>query len=123
MLLVPFIGFVTGFGFAGFGVTVAAVAKTIDNFNYVTSAVLTPLFLVAGTFFPIAALPLGVRVIAQFNPLYHCVQLVRDASYGHLGAVDLWHSAVLDRVRPADVEARDREPGETADRLSAPSKL
>jgi lipooligosaccharide transport system permease protein len=45
MLLVPLIGFVTGFGFAGFGVTVAAVAKTIDNFNYITSAVLTPMFL------------------------------------------------------------------------------
>ena len=95
MLLVPFIGFVTGFGFAGFGVTVAAIAKTIDNFNYVTSAVLTPLFLFAGTFFPISALPLGVRIVAQFNPLYHCVQLVRDASYGDLGAVDLYHSAVL----------------------------
>jgi lipooligosaccharide transport system permease protein len=48
MLLVPFVGFVTGFGFASFGVLVAAIAKTIDNFNYVTSAVLTPLFLVAG---------------------------------------------------------------------------
>ena len=59
MLLVPLIGFVTGFGFAGFGVTVAAVAKTIDNFNYVTSAVLTPMFLVAGTFFPVSALPAG----------------------------------------------------------------
>ncbi len=55
MLLVPLIGFVTGFGFAGFGVLIAAVAKTIDNFNYVTSAVLTPMFLVAGTFFPISA--------------------------------------------------------------------
>jgi lipooligosaccharide transport system permease protein len=43
MLLVPGICFVTGFGFAAFGVTVAAVAKTIDNFNYITSAVLTPL--------------------------------------------------------------------------------
>jgi lipooligosaccharide transport system permease protein len=52
MLLVPLIGFITGFGFAAFGVTVAAVAKTIDNFNYVTSAVLTPMFLVAGTFLP-----------------------------------------------------------------------
>jgi lipooligosaccharide transport system permease protein len=95
MLLVPFIGFLTGFGFAAFGVTIAAVAKTIDNFNYVTSAVLTPLFLFAGTFFPISTLPAGVRVVAQFNPLYHCVQLVRDASFGELGPVDLWHTGVL----------------------------
>ncbi len=95
MLLVMPIGFVTGIGFAGFGVTVAAVAKTIDNFNYITSAVLTPLFLVAGTFFPISALPAGVRVIAHINPLYHCVQLVRDASLGRLGPADLVHAAVL----------------------------
>ena len=95
MLLVPFIGFVTGFGFAAFGVTVAAIAKTIDNFNYITSAVLTPLFLVAGTFFPISALPAGLRTLAQFNPLYHCVQLVRDASLGHLVPADLGHAAVL----------------------------
>ena len=61
MLLVPLIGFVTGFGFAAFGVTVAAVAKTIDNFNYITSAVLTPLFLVAGTFFPISNCPTAAR--------------------------------------------------------------
>ncbi len=95
MLLVPFIGFLTGFGFAAFGVVIAAVAKTIDNFNYVTSAVLTPMFLVAGTFFPISALPHGLRTVAQFNPLYHCVQLVRDASLGSLGWADLGHAAVL----------------------------
>lgn len=95
MLLVPAIGFVTGFGFASFGVTVAAIAKTIDNFNYITSAVLTPLFLVAGTFFPVSALPAGLRTIAQFNPLYHCVELVRDASLGNMGIADLGHAAVL----------------------------
>jgi lipooligosaccharide transport system permease protein len=64
MLLVPLIGFVTGFGFAAFGVLIAAVAKTIDNFNYVTSAVLTPMFLVAGTFFPVSTLPPVLREIA-----------------------------------------------------------
>jgi lipooligosaccharide transport system permease protein len=95
MLLVPLIGFITGFGFAAFGVLIAAVAKTIDNFNYVTSAVLTPMFLVAGTFFPISTLPDGVRQVAQVNPLYHCVQLVRDASLGGLGTADLGHVAVL----------------------------
>ena len=95
MLLVPFIGIITGFGFAGFGVLIAAVAKTIDNFNYVTSAVLTPMFLVAGTFFPVSSLPAGIRGVAKFNPLYHCVQLVRDASLGGLHAGDLGHAGVL----------------------------
>ncbi|HEX4838086.1 MAG TPA: ABC transporter permease [Solirubrobacteraceae bacterium] len=95
MLLVPLIGFVTGFGFAAFGVLIAAVAKTIDNFNYLTSAVLTPMFLFSGTFFPVSKLPDGIRTIAQINPLYHCVQLVRDASLGGLGSADLGHAAVL----------------------------
>jgi len=95
MLLVVPIGFLTGFGFAAFGVLLAAIAKTIDNFNYVTSAVLTPMFLVAGTFFPISSLPSGIRIVAKFNPLYHCVQLVRDASFGQLQLADLAHVGVL----------------------------
>ena len=95
MLLVVPIGIVTGFGFAAFGVLIAAVAKTIDNFNYVTSAVLTPMFLVAGTFFPISSLPHGLRTSAQFNPLYHCVALVRDVSLNTMVTADLLHTAVL----------------------------
>jgi len=94
VLIVP-IGFVTGFGFAAFGVLLAAIARTIDNFNYITSAVLTPMFLVAGTFFPVSSLPAGIRSVAQVNPLFHCVQLVRDASLTSLRVADLGHLAVL----------------------------
>jgi lipooligosaccharide transport system permease protein len=43
------------------------------------SAVLTPLFLVAGTFFPLDRLPGWAQVLGEINPLHHCVQLVRDA--------------------------------------------
>ena len=89
MLLVPFIGFITGFGWACFGILVAAVLKSIDNFNYVTSTVITPLFLVAGTFFPIDNLPEWAQVLAQFNPLHHCVELVRHAAFGWEGWVDV----------------------------------
>ena len=95
MLLVIPIGILTGFGFAAFGVLIAAVAKTIDNFNYVTSAVLTPMFLVAGTFFPISSLPPVLHFIARLNPLYHCVSLVRDVSLGLYSAADLGHLAWL----------------------------
>ena len=95
MLLVIPIGILTGFGFAAFGVLIAAVAKTIDNFNYITSAVLTPMFLVAGTFFPISTLPPVLRAIARLNPLYHCVALVRDVSLGWYSPADLGHVAWL----------------------------
>ena len=95
MLLVPFIGFVTGLGFALFGIWVAAVVPSIDSFNYIISAVLTPLFLVAGTFFPLDNLPGWARALAQVNPLYHCVELVRHAAFGMEPAADLWHLAAL----------------------------
>jgi lipooligosaccharide transport system permease protein len=94
-VLVPLIGFVTGFGFCSFGVLISAVAKTIDNFNYVTSAVITPLFLVAGTFFPIDGLPRGMQLLAQVNPLYHTVQLVRDAVVEGLEPIDLAHAGAI----------------------------
>lgn len=94
MFLVPFFCFITALGFAAFGITVAATAEKIDQFNYVTSLVITPLFLVAGTFFPISGLPQGVQYAAQLNPLYHLVQLVRNASFGLVPA-DLWHVSFL----------------------------
>ena len=54
----------------------------IDQFSYVTTLVVTPLFLVAGTFFPIDDLPEGFQVAAQFNPLHQLVELVRHACFG-----------------------------------------
>jgi len=79
MLTVPFIGWLTGLGWANFGIMVAGFAKAIENFNYIVSAVLTPLFLLAGTFFPLTELPEWVQVLANLNPLYQCVELVRAA--------------------------------------------
>jgi lipooligosaccharide transport system permease protein len=95
MLLVPFVGMLTGFGFASFGILVAALLKSIEHFSYVTSAVLTPLFLVAGTFFPIDQLPGWARLLANVNPLYHCVQLVRDCVFGLDVPADLAHVGAL----------------------------
>jgi lipooligosaccharide transport system permease protein len=94
MLLVPFIAFIAGFGWACFGISVAAKMNSIDNFSYVMSAVITPLFLVAGTFFPIDGLPEWAQVASQLNPLFHLVELVRGAVFG-FEAVDLWNLAFL----------------------------
>jgi lipooligosaccharide transport system permease protein len=94
MLAVPLIAFVTGFGWASFGILISAVMKSIDNFSYVTSIVITPLFLVAGTYFPIDGLPEWAQVLANLNPLYHCVELVRHAVFG-FELVDLLHMGVI----------------------------
>jgi lipooligosaccharide transport system permease protein len=94
MLLVPLFCFVTALGFAGFGVAMAATVAKIDQFNYVTALCITPLFLVAGTFFPIDGLPEGVQVVAQLNPLHQLVELVRGGAFG-FETVDLARFAFL----------------------------
>src|SRR5688500_8985911 len=82
MLLVPLFAFITALGFAAFGIATAASVAKIDQFNYVTTLVITPLFLVAGTFFPIDQLPDGLQVAANVNPLYQLVELVRGSAFG-----------------------------------------
>ncbi|HET9184772.1 MAG TPA: ABC transporter permease [Solirubrobacterales bacterium] len=94
MLLVPLFAFVTALGFSGFGVAMAATVAKIDQFNYVTALFVTPLFLVAGTFFPIEGLPRGFQVAAQLNPLHQLVELVRGGAFG-FEAVDLLRFAFL----------------------------
>jgi lipooligosaccharide transport system permease protein len=95
MFAVPFIAWISGYGWACFGIAVAGFAKSIENFSYIVSAVLTPLFLVAGTFFPISTLPDWAQVVANFNPLYQSVQLVRSAVFGLWDWDDLARVGVL----------------------------
>jgi lipooligosaccharide transport system permease protein len=95
MLTVPFLGFLAGFGWGACGIMIAGIVKSIDGFSYVSSALLTPLFLVAGTFFPLTQLPQWAQVLGNFNPLFHCVQLVRHAAFGWEGIADLGHLGVL----------------------------
>jgi lipooligosaccharide transport system permease protein len=95
MLLVPGIAGLAGLGWAAFGIFIAAKSDKIESFSYWQSGLLTPMFLVAGTFFPLDGLPTWAQVLGHLNPLYHCVQLVRDAVFGLLGWADLGHLAFL----------------------------
>ena len=96
MLAVPFIGWIAGFGWACFGISVAGFSKSFENFNYIVSAVLTPLFLLAGSFFPLDEFPDWARALAQLNPLHHLVVLVRDCViYGWDGWEDFARLGVL----------------------------
>jgi lipooligosaccharide transport system permease protein len=95
MLTVPFIGWLAGYGWGCFGIMIAGFASSFENFNYVVSAVLTPLFLVAGTFFPLDQLPRWAQILGELNPLHQCVELVRHAVFGFEGWTDLLRVAVL----------------------------
>ena len=95
MLAVPFIAFLSGLGFAFMGQWMSGLVSSINSFSYITSAVITPLFLVAGTFFPITGLPQWAQTLAWLNPLYHCVELVRNAVFGWEPLADLGHLLYL----------------------------
>jgi lipooligosaccharide transport system permease protein len=95
MLLVPEIAALAGYGWACFGIFIAAKSKKIESFSYWQSGLLTPMFLVAGTFFPLSQLPEWAQVLGNFNPLFHCVQLVRHAVFGLHGWADVGHLAFL----------------------------
>lgn len=95
MFLVPFIAAIAGFGWASFGIFIAGMSKAIDTFSYWQSGLLTPVFLVAGTFFPLDGLPGWAQVLGNFNPLFHCVELVRHSVFTVLGWGDLGHLAFL----------------------------
>jgi len=95
MLVVPFIGWLAGLGWACFGIMIAGFASSFENFNYIVSAVITPLFLVAGTFFPLSRLPEWAQTLAQLNPLHQCVELVRHAVFGAWEWSDIARAGVL----------------------------
>jgi lipooligosaccharide transport system permease protein len=95
MLLVPLIAGLASLGWACFGIFIAARSSKIESFSYWQSGMLTPMFLVAGTFFPLSSLPRWAQVLGNFNPLFHCVQLVRHAVFGTEGLADLGHLAFL----------------------------
>jgi lipooligosaccharide transport system permease protein len=95
MFLIPLIVFATACGFGLFGMWTSTVVPSINSFDYVITGVVTPLFLIAGTFFPVQSLPGWVHVAAQVNPLLHCVELVRHAVFGFRPLLDLGHFAYL----------------------------
>lgn len=95
MLLVPFIGFFTAFGFALLGVFLSALIPTDRMMDYVISGVITPTFLIAGTFFPLDGFPGWLQSLALANPLYHCVELVRQTAFGMQPVAALGHVAAI----------------------------
>jgi lipooligosaccharide transport system permease protein len=95
MLLVPEIAALAGLGWACLGIFIAARSKAIETFSYWQSGLLTPMFLIAGTFFPLDQLPEWAQVLGNLNPLFHCVQLVRHAVFGFVGWADVGHLAFL----------------------------
>jgi lipooligosaccharide transport system permease protein len=73
--------------FSSIAMCFTAIAPNIDFFNYPGFLFITPMFLLSGTFFPLAApIPQAVQVFANtFLPLTHAVNVTRALVIGNLG--------------------------------------
>ncbi len=85
----PLIGFVGGFAFACFGAMFASRLRSTHQFDFVISGVVVPMFVVAGSFFPLDDAPLWLRIPAMINPLTHVVNLFRAAAFAATPAVEV----------------------------------
>ncbi|WP_052664122.1 ABC transporter permease [Nitriliruptor alkaliphilus] len=96
VLLVPAVSVVGGFGFACAGAAFGALLRSTHGFDFVIVGVIVPMYVVAGTFFPLDTLPTALATIGQVNPLTHVVELLRILTFGTGTALDaLGHLGVV----------------------------
>lgn len=93
------IAVLTGIAHAGPVMAYAARLETDAGFAVIFRLVMVPMFLFAGTFFPVDQLPALLRPVAWVTPLWHGTQSVRGlllgqadvwSVLGHLGYLSLW---------------------------------
>jgi lipooligosaccharide transport system permease protein len=88
VLLIPAVAFLGGLMFSSIAMIFTGVVPNIDSFNYPFFLLVTPMFLLGGTFFPISQLG-AAEPIAYLLPLTHVSLLVRNMSLGLIGWIDL----------------------------------
>jgi lipooligosaccharide transport system permease protein len=81
--------------FAVLGMLYTAFVTNIESFNIFFTAVLTPMFLFGGIFFPFDRLPEWAQVIAWCLPLANLVAVLRALTLGHTTTETLLHLLVL----------------------------
>lgn len=69
-----------------FGAPVMAYAATIEDegfqFAMIQRFIVMPMFLFAGTFYPLASMPIYLQWIGWISPMWHGTQLARALSFG-----------------------------------------
>ena len=85
----------TGLAFATPIMAFTATRRNDSGFAAINRFVIIPLYLLGGTFFPIAKLPLLLQAVAWATPLAHGVALSRGAVLGNLTATDAALHAIV----------------------------
>jgi lipooligosaccharide transport system permease protein len=76
-ILTIFVGFLAGILFGSFALWITSFVKTINQFNFFFTGLLTPMFFFSGVIFPIEKLKGPLRMVAEIIPLTHVVRLAR----------------------------------------------
>jgi len=70
---------------AAFGAPLQAFSASLEDegyqFAFVQRFVVMPMFLFAGTFFPLSVMPVGLQWVGWVSPVWHGTQLARQATY------------------------------------------
>ncbi len=75
--------FLTGIEFGMLGVAFGFWAKNFEGLTFITTFVMQPMIMLAGTFYPLASLPHPWNLVSQFNPIHHNINLIRYAVTGY----------------------------------------
>jgi lipooligosaccharide transport system permease protein len=84
LLIVPASALIA-LAFAAAGLIAATYVRDWVDFQWV-QLVMLPMFLFATTFYPISVYPRGVQFIVEALPLFHAINLVREAALGTVGS-------------------------------------
>jgi lipooligosaccharide transport system permease protein len=88
VVFIPLLCLYAGFVNGAIALSYMTFIPAINYVDYFFTAVMTPMFLFAGTFFPISQLPIWVQKIAFMMPLYHIVNVTRALCTGtNLGTI------------------------------------
>lgn len=80
--LAPLFILASGFMFSSIGLCYSALIPQINWVDFFFSLVLTPLYVLSGTFFPLDQFPAWYQKLAWFAPLYHIVTPLRALVLG-----------------------------------------
>jgi lipooligosaccharide transport system permease protein len=76
-ILTIFVGFLTGIMFGTLALLITSFVKTLNQFNFFFTGLITPMFFFSGVVFPIENLSPPLRIIAEIIPLTHVVRMSR----------------------------------------------
>jgi len=76
---------IPGIMFASISLSYTSVAWSISSLNYFFAVFITPMFWLAGVFFPVERLPEWAQTVAWWLPATHAVKVYRALTSGELG--------------------------------------